>query len=141
MNHCLFIEYREGAVYPSRKSAFSPSIKYPEYGFTELSDEANDIYEMIRESFHKMAMDDSNYGTSEWNPFGEIIEPGNTVLIKPNLVSHKNETGGIDCLTTHPSIIRVVMDYVLIALHGSGRIILGDAPVQTCDFEQLMKTG
>lgn len=33
------------------------------------------------------------------------------------------------------------MDYVLIALKNKGCVILGDAPVQSCDFEQLLVDG
>lgn len=141
MENRIFINHREDPVYPSGEYGFSPSERYPEYAFDTLSTEKNCVYEMIRESFHEMQMDVEHYGTSAWNPLGEIIHPGDTVLIKPNLVSHKNPGGGVECLTTHPSVIRAVLDYVLIALKSSGRIILGDAPVQSCDFDKLLLEG
>ncbi|OUO79404.1 hypothetical protein B5F53_07930 [Blautia sp. An249] len=80
-------------------------------------------------------MPKDHYGKSNWDPLGEIVHPGDTVLIKPNLVIHKNLSGGVNCLTTHPSIIRAVLDYVLIALKNKGCVILRDVPVQSCDFE------
>ena len=36
------------------------------------------------------------------------------------------------------SVVAAVLDYVLIALQGHGQIILGDAPMQDCDFNRLM---
>ena len=47
----------------------------------------------------------------------------------------------MECLVTHPSFIRVMIDYVVIALKavGGGRIILGDAPMAQCHFDELIK--
>lgn len=45
----------------------------------------------------------------------------------------------MECLVTHPSDIRTVLDYVIIALKGGGRIIAADAPVQGCNFNELQK--
>jgi len=62
------------------------------------------------------------------------------VLIKPNMVLDAHELGteySIDCLITHPSLIRVIADYVIIALKGTGKIIIADAPLQSCDFNRL----
>ena len=43
-------------------------------------------------------------------PFREIIESGSCVLLKPNWVTHHNESGhGLDCLVTHPRFLRAVI--------------------------------
>jgi len=90
-------------------------------------------------------MDSGRYGTPQWNPLGEIIEPGNTVVLKPNFVAHRNageQAWGItdtDCLVTHGSIVRAVMDYVALALQGRGRIIIGDCPIQGTSWEGLVQ--
>ena len=130
------------AVYPEGAACWSPSERYPEYGFDELSAEDNDVYRMIRSGFASLGYDKSHYGTPAWNPLGEIIRPGMTVLVKPNWVLHKNDdsTHDMNCVVTHPSIIRAVLDYVLLALKGTGRVIVGDAPIQICDFEALQRT-
>jgi uncharacterized protein (DUF362 family) len=74
------------------------------------------------------------------NPFGELIKPGQTVVLKPNWVMHKNGSGeGLDCVVTHPSVINAVLDCVLQA--SPGKVIVGDAPVQGCNFNQLMQDG
>lgn len=96
---------------------------------------------MIRESLYNMGFDKENFGTKHWNPLKELIKPGDVVLIKPNMVMHINEKhdNGIDCMITHPSLVRAIVDYVVLALEGRGTIIIGDAPVQSCDFERLVE--
>lgn len=80
-----------------------------------------------------------------WNaggkgPFGALIEPGARVLIKPNWVLHHNQgDGGMDPMITHHSIIKAVVEAVLQA--DAGEVVVGDAPIQTCDFPKLLETG
>jgi uncharacterized protein (DUF362 family) len=70
--------------------------------------------------------------------FGGIIPPGARVVIKPNFVTHANRgTGGLLPLVTHQAVIRSVVDEVLKS-HAS-EIIVGDAPIQSCDFEELLR--
>jgi uncharacterized protein (DUF362 family) len=75
------------------------------------------------------------------NLFGRVIPAGARVLVKPNLVLHENEgPWGIDPLVTHASIIETVVETVLRA--NPSRVVVGDAPIQSCDFEQLVdRTG
>ncbi|MDX2031933.1 MAG: DUF362 domain-containing protein [Blastocatellia bacterium] len=70
--------------------------------------------------------------------FGKVIPRGARVLIKPNLVLHENEgPWGIEPLVTHTSLIRAVVEAVLQA--DPSAVTVGDAPVQGCDFDHLMK--
>lgn len=132
------IEWNENSEYPDKSTIFRPAEKYPEYPFDEVC-ERNDVYEMVRDSFRLMGLDVNNYGKETWNPLGEIIQPSNTVLIKPNMVYHENGIGySIDCMATHPSVVSAVVDYAWIALKGIGKIIIGDAPVQECFFDELV---
>ena len=118
---------------------FHPSKKYPEYPFQEIGEE-NRVYDAVRKLFSELGLDKKNYGTKKWNPFREIIKPGQTVLINPNWIRHYNIINfGLEPLITHGSIIRVIIDYVIMALKGKGRIILGDAPIQSTDFNELIK--
>ena len=119
---------------------FRPSTKYPEYLYDDFSTEENYVYEGIRESFILLGLDKNHYGSENWNPLGEYISPGMNILIKPNLVMHynKNVDGGIECLYTQPSLVAAVIDYIIIALKGYGKIVVGDAPMQECDFNFLM---
>jgi uncharacterized protein (DUF362 family) len=117
---------------------FHPSVSYPEYPFEGLSKE-NRCYEEVRNLLHDLGMDDQNYGTPSWNPFGDIIKPGDNVFLKPNMVTHKKAHRSIEQLITHGSVIRAVLDYAYIALKGHGRITIGDSPYIDTDFNSVLK--
>lgn len=131
--------------YPKSDDGFSPEICYPEYLWEEesLSKKENGVYELVRTCLQTAGYDEVNYGKKTWNPLGGIISPGNTVLIKPNWVDHKNKNKKVDdnlaCLVTSPAVVRAVTDYVLIALKGSGKIIIADAPMQGCDLQKIFE--
>lgn len=128
------------AVYPNKRGMFRPSEHYPEYIFEEVaSDVPNDAYRIVRESFHLYGLDAEHFNTKGWNPLKDYVHQGDKVVIKPNMVMDFNPTGdGTDCLYTHPSVVAAVIDYVIIALKGTGSIIVGDAPMQECKFEKLI---
>lgn len=128
--------------YPDKQTFFRPDSPYPEYYFGEkyLLSSKNEVYAAVRESLHLLGLDDEHYGTKEWNPLKDFIKPGDNVLIKPNLVMDNNPSGeGTDCLYTQPAVVAPMVDYVLIALRGKGRIVIGDAPMQECKFEKLIE--
>ena len=119
---------------------FHPSQNYPEYIFGEeyISHEKNETYDMVREALILLELDKENIGKVEWNPLREWITPGDTVVLKPNFVLDKHYEGGmLECVITQPDVIRAVFDYAYIALKGSGKIIIADAPQCNCDFENL----
>src|SRR5882724_12448592 len=71
--------------------------------------------------------------------FGQVIEKGAHVVIKPNFVMHRNQgPWGIDPLITHPSVVRATVEAALQA--NPSEVIVGDAPLQSCDFDLLMET-
>jgi uncharacterized protein (DUF362 family) len=93
----------------------------------------------VRELFRTCGFDRVRYGTSVWNPLSALIPPGSKVVLKPNWVFHENQSGaGLDCLVTHSSVIEAVARYV--ALTNPSEFIIGDAPIQGCDFERLRKS-
>lgn len=127
----------EFTSYPS-EAPYHPSIRYPEYKGL-LSTEKNRVYEGFRNALHQIGLDKKHYGTPDWNPLGFLIQPGNSVVIKPNFVLDRNEgTGTIYSVITHPSLIRAVVDYAYIALKGNGLIIIGDASQADCDYEKVL---
>jgi uncharacterized protein (DUF362 family) len=70
-------------------------------------------------------------------PFADIVPSGATVLLKPNWVRHLNSSGHtMACTVTHPKFILATMEEVLKA--KPGRVILGDAPIQGCDWDVLL---
>lgn len=136
------IYFDSSLVYPMSKPLYRPTRLYPECPFegsakTPDSDD-NDVYDSFRQLMLISHLDEKRFGTALWNPLGEYIQPGDHVLIKPNLVMDNNPSGaGVECLYTHPSLIAAVIDYVFIALSGKGKVVLADAPVQQCDFDKL----
>ena len=129
------------AKYPRKEYNFRPDKAYPEYFFgNDISPEQNKVYELVRDSLRMMSLDSCNYGSPSWNPLGDgYIRPGDYVLIKPNMVIEKNHgDGGTECLYTQPSVVAAIIDYVCIALSNTGRIVVADAPLQTCDFGKLI---
>lgn len=135
------IELDAAAEYLPPETLFRPDEEYPEYLFKgKISPVKNRIYSMVRKCFLSLGLDAENFGTKDWNPLGKYIKPGDKVVLKPNLVQDFNDSGGgTDCLYTNPGVTAAVLDYVLIALSGSGSVIVADAPVQTCDFDKLVK--
>jgi uncharacterized protein (DUF362 family) len=70
-------------------------------------------------------------------PLRDVVQPGATVLLKPNWVLHQNQSGqGMDCMVTHPAIIAAAIAEAAAA--GAGRIVVGDAPIQSCHWEALV---
>lgn len=117
---------------------YNPDANYPEYKFDNINDGKNEIYSSFRKMLVNFQLDIENFNREEWNPFKDFIKPKNTVVIKPNWVYHYNpKECDLNSLISHSSVIRVVLDYVIIALKGEGKIIIGDAPIQSCDFNTL----
>jgi uncharacterized protein (DUF362 family) len=127
-----------GSTY-TKEPPFHPSVLYPEYMFKAHGSEPNPAYEGVRECLRLLDLDRSNFGAPEWNPLGEIIKPGDTVVLKPNFVLSRHAKGGdLFSIITHPSILRAIIDYVFKALRGDGNIIIADAPQMDCNFAELL---
>ncbi len=72
------------------------------------------------------------------------ISPGDLVVLKPNLICESNwdHPGRWEEVVTHPAVIRAVLDEVLAALDGRGRVVICDGPQTDSDFDQLLaRTG
>ena len=124
--------------YPS-VAPFDPPQHYPECPFPSRPvDESNQVYPMVREGLRLLGLDAARFGTSEWNPLGEIVRPGNQVLIKPNFVLHWNAgKGPLEAVVTHASVLRAIADYVIVALKNDGALVIGDSPQMNCDLSIL----
>jgi uncharacterized protein (DUF362 family) len=128
----------------SQAPPYHASERYPEWPGAALGED-NPAYRAIRGLFMSLGLDASRRDTADWNPLGDIIRTGNRVVIKPNLVSHKNlgeRSYGLtdtDSLITHGSVIRAVLDYAGKALHGKGSVLIADCPLQGTDWEQVVQ--
>lgn len=127
-------------AYPTT-APFHPSRAYPEDVFGELGAEENAVYDAVRECFRLAGLDGKRYGSGEWDPLADLIEPNWTVLLKPNLVkeAHPRDPDGWKYVITHGSIVRAVADYVYKALGGRGTIILADAPQTDSSFSAMVR--
>lgn len=130
----------EKPEYP-KQSPFNPFENFPEYPFPgQLASCENYVYKGVRQLFYHLGFDKENWNTEAWNPLGFLLNPGMTVVIKPNFVLSSHKKGkNIFAIITHPSILRAVADYCWIALKGTGKIIIADAPQYNCNFSELIK--
>lgn len=133
-------ECEKNPEYP-RIPPFRPSLQYPEFaGRLPISSEENKVYQLCRQLFVDLELDVANYQSTNWNPLGGIVNPGDKVLVKPNMVRHIHLKGGVyEAVVTHGSLIRCILDYVALALVGKGEIIVGDAPVQSASFNKVVE--
>jgi uncharacterized protein (DUF362 family) len=123
--------------------AFAPTVgivTVPSCSYPSANDAQSD--NPISQALHRLA--DSLGWSSGTSAFGTVIPNGARVLIKPNMVLHQNDDpryqnrNGIDCLVTHASIIRAAAEAALRT--GAAEVVVGDAPIQGCDFETLVST-
>lgn len=131
--------HRPGLRYPSSASAFSPDSRFPEYPWKHISPEPNPIYSGVRQCLIDAGLDVENVGKPEWNPLGCYIRPGQKVFVLCNFVKHNitRRPEVMDAKCTHGSVVRAIIDYVLIALQGKGQVSFGNAPLQSCDWAKV----
>ena len=97
--------------------------------------------DIVKESLMELFLD---LGYPKENPLSKIIEPGNTVFIKPNWVASRwrescDHVDDLYCVITHPSLLEAIADFVAEALNGEGKIIIADNPSIDADFNELME--
>jgi uncharacterized protein (DUF362 family) len=133
-------ECNGGAAYPAMPP-YRPDSQYPEFsGRIPVVSEPNPVYPLCRQLFADLGLDADNSYKYQWNPLAGLVNPGDKVLVKPNLVRHIHLTDGdYEAVVTHGSVIRCLLDYVALALKGRGEIIVGDAPVQSADFGKIIE--
>ncbi len=122
--------------YEAIEPPFHPDASYPELRGSHAVAANNFVFRAFRDFLRTLDWDAANYGTTRWNPFGWFIEPGQTVVLKPNLVVSQHPLGErlVRFTDTDGPILRCIGEYVLVALGGRGRIIIGDSPIKETDF-------
>ncbi len=134
------VALEQTAGYYPAVAPFDPAQGYPESPIATTRGGAdNPAYAGVRQALHRLGMDPAHFGGRDWNPLGELIRPGETVLLKPNLIREDrlNRPTEWQQIITHGAIVRAVLDYVYIALGGRGRVIIADGPQTDSDFELI----
>lgn len=130
--------YEDRTIHYPEIPPFHPDQNYPESPFYKRSfiEPGNQVYRAVRQALILLGLDPSRFQTEAWNPFKNLISPGNTVVIKPNAVLHLNikPNEPVFASITHGSVLRAIIDYVYIALQGTGTLIVADAPLAHSDF-------
>ncbi len=106
-------------------------------------DPPNPVYEMVESALRSLGLDRGRVGTPEWNPLGDVIAPGDRVVIKPNFVASKNfhqviKGEMLACSSTHGSVLRPIIDYALRAAGPRGTVAVVDTPVEGCNVQQVL---
>lgn len=121
------------ATSPARDYGYVERVDFPELG-GELT--ATCALITLRNLLAQAGLDRDRFGKATWNPLGGLIASGSRVVVKPNWVLHENACGEtMDCMVTHTSVLEAILHYVLKA--DPGGVVVGDAPVQRCDFAAL----
>jgi uncharacterized protein (DUF362 family) len=122
------------ATYPI-EPPYHAARHYPEAPFSDTSPHENNVYDAVRMSFAMLGLDAEHQESFSWNPLGELIRPGDRVLLKPNLIreSHQQRTDWQQVIT-HGSVVRAVLDYVILATGRTGQVTVADGPQTDSDF-------
>jgi uncharacterized protein (DUF362 family) len=105
-----------------------PSAEYPQ---------ADDSTDQVAEAIARLA-EALQWSEAGGGLFAGVIPKQARVLVKPNFVLHENEGAwGMEPMVTHPSLIRAVVEAALQS--GAAEVLVGDAPVQRCDFKELLR--
>jgi uncharacterized protein (DUF362 family) len=137
----ISIQHSPSAAYPDSDDQYCPEERYPEYRFDRLSRRPNPVYRMVRDLLRQLGLDADHFGSSTWNPLGAYIDRGSSVFVLCNFVYHRRPQEGhaeMQAKCIHGSVLRAIVDYVLIAAGPEGRVRFGNAPLQSCDWSKVL---
>lgn len=136
------IDLDECYEYPN--PPFNPPEIYPEFNCLDIIseiDSTNQIYNKVRNVLQILELDKGNLNTTKWNPLSELIKTNENIVIKPNLVLDRHPFGevGTSCTITNASLVRPIIDYIILATSGRCNITICDAPVQSANWQNLIE--
>jgi len=104
----------------------------------------NEVYAAVRAALRGLGLDAARFGSPDWNPIGDLVEPGQRIVLKPNLIRHWNPAsdgrgGSVDSVITHGSVLRAVADYAFLAAGPDGSVAIAEAPQMDCDFDAIRR--
>ena len=130
--------------YRGIEAPFSPDFDVPElatlYGGPLQMGSANPVFRAVRSALASLGLDRDRVGKSNWNPLGDLVQPGGRVVLKPNLIRHFNPgEGSVESVVTHGAYLRVVADYAWLAVGREGSVVIAEAPQQDCKWAIVSK--
>lgn len=131
--------FREVRAWYPADAPFHPEACYAEFVGLRTGG-PNPAFHAVRECFRLAELDAARSGTPHWNPLGEYLAIGETVLLKPNFVKefHPRDPEGWRYVLTHGSILRALAEYVFLAVGPSGRVVVADAPQTDSSFDKIV---
>src|ERR1041385_7248181 len=118
----------------ARQQQFDPRVAAVDVGATRYDESSP---RRVEEALTRMG-EMLGWSDGERGPLGQVIERGAKVVVKPNFVMHENSgPGGMPPLLTHQSLVQAVTQAALLA--DPAEVMVGDAPIQGCDFDLLLK--
>lgn len=127
--------------YPTSEDYFSPDEAFPEYPFKHISKKPNNVYRAVRKCLMQVGLDRDNVGSPLWNPFRYIIQEGSKVFVLCNFVYHRRGSESqaeFFAKCTHGSVLRALLDYVLLAAGKQGQVFFGNASLQSCNWSKVL---
>lgn len=134
---------RLAPTYAGLSAPWGPGTSYPELPASRLEtgegSTPNPVYAAFRQALRLAGLDAARFGSSAWNPLGDLVSPGGHVVLKPNFIRHWNPCpeGSIESVITHGSILRPAIDYAWLAVGERGRVTIAEAPQMDCDFSRI----
>jgi uncharacterized protein (DUF362 family) len=129
--------------YQGLEPPFGPGKAYPE--LTDLLGEPdgppNHVYAAVRAALRGLGLDAEHFGKTAWNPLGVLVARGRRIVLKPNFIRHWNpaQDGSLDSVITHGSVLRVLVDYALLATGTGGSVVVAEASQHDCDFDAIRR--
>lgn len=134
------IQDSPGIAYP-KFGDFSPENEFPEYPWGSEALGSSRIYDLVRECLDSYlresdGADVDNAGLKRW------IRNRDRVLVLPNMVMHRRcdeSERAFFAKCTHGSVLRAVVDHAVMANLCADRVMIGNAPIQACDFHEASR--
>ena len=138
-NQIVSVIHNPSVKYPDAGEYFSPSQVFPEYQFGHIANKPNAVYAAVRQCLAEAGLDREKFGKPTWNPLRDYVTSGQKVFVLCNFVKQniKRDAETMLAKCTHGSVVRALIDYVLLALGGRGSIHFGNAPLQSTDWVRV----
>lgn len=88
---------------------------------------------------HQLGLD-----LGEGNPLRACVEPGDWIVVKPNLVGTQHHHFELNrahqaCVTTDVAVIAPMIEYACRAVGSAGKVLIVDSPIEASDFGATMR--